>query len=110
MIAAIVETEAPMNSIINFFALQPIFTFFSIRMVWYIYLLNAVIQAYVAINGIVQVMAQRGISWETWSPSLLPLILGIVAQVALVRLLLEVAATILLTPRGGRQASPYDQA
>jgi hypothetical protein len=42
-------------------------------------------------------LAQRGISWEAWSPNFLPLILGIVAQVLLVRVLLEVAGTILLS-------------
>jgi hypothetical protein len=34
-----------------------------------------------------------------WSPNSIPIILGIVAQVALVRLLIEVAATILLTQK-----------
>jgi hypothetical protein len=46
-------------------------------------------------NGIFQALAQRGISWEAWSPNLFPLILGIVAQLVLARLLLEVAATVL---------------
>jgi hypothetical protein len=56
------------------------------------YLLNALIQAYIAVNGIVRILAQRGISWETWSPNFIPLIFGIIVQLALVRLFLEVAA------------------
>jgi hypothetical protein len=65
------------------------------KIVWYIYLSNAFIQAYIAINGIIRALSQRGINWESWSPNFLPLILGIVVQLALVRLFLEVAAVIL---------------
>jgi hypothetical protein len=36
---------------------------------------------------------------EAWSPNFIPLILGIVVQLALVRLLLEVAAFIISTSR-----------
>jgi hypothetical protein len=67
------------------------------------YLLNTLIQAYIAVFGIFQALAQRGISWEAWSPNFLPLILGIVVQLALVRLLLEVAAIILSTARHLRE-------
>jgi hypothetical protein len=84
-----------MNNVINFFALRPVFTHYGIKLVWYLYLSNAFVQAYVALNGIAQILAQRGVSWETWSPNFIPLILGIVAQLALVRLLLEVAAFVL---------------
>jgi len=44
-------------------------------------------------------LAQRGISMEVWLPNSLPLILGLVAQLAIVRLLLEVAAIIISTSR-----------
>ena len=42
-----------------------------------------------------QVLAQRGIHVELWSPNFIPLLLGLVAQLAIVRLLLEVAAIII---------------
>ncbi|MEA2958881.1 MAG: hypothetical protein QOJ58_4455 [Alphaproteobacteria bacterium] len=92
-----------MEVLIGFFALRPIFTFWGLKVVWYVYLLNILIQAYIAVSGIFQVLAQRGISWEAWSPNFLPLILTIVVQLALVRLLLEVAAIILSTARHSRE-------
>jgi hypothetical protein len=91
-----------MDALINFFALRPVFTFWGLRVVWYIYLSNVVVQSYVAVFGIFQALAQRGISWEAWSPNFLPLILGIVAQLAVVRLLLEVAGIILSNSRTAR--------
>ena len=91
-----------MEGLINFFALRPTFTFFGLKIVWYIYLLNTFVQAYIVVSGIFRALAQRGISWETWSPNLIPLILGIVAQLAIVRLLLEVAAIVLSTSRPSR--------
>ena len=84
-----------MNDIINFFALRPAFTHYGMKVVWYMYLLNAVIQTYVAVNGVFRILAQRGISWEAWSPNFIPLVFGIIVQLALVRLFLEVAAIVL---------------
>jgi hypothetical protein len=92
-----------MEVLVNFFALRPVFTFWGLRLVWYLYLLNTVVQAYVAIAGIFRVLAQRGISWEVWSPNFLPLILGIVAQLVIVRLLLEVAAIIIAGSQTARR-------
>jgi hypothetical protein len=91
-----------MDAIVNFFALRPTFTFMGLRVVWYIYSSNVFIQSYVAVNGIFQALAQRGISWESWSPNFIPLILGIIAQLAVVRLLLEIAAIILASSRTTR--------
>jgi hypothetical protein len=88
-----------MNDLINFFALRPVFTHYGMKVVWYVYLFNAALQLYIAVNGVVRILAQRGISWETWSPNFLPLLLGIVVQLALVRLFLEVAAIILANAR-----------
>ena len=88
-----------MNTLINFFALRPTFSFSGLKIVWYIYLLNTMVQSYIAVAGITQVLAQRGISWEAWSPNFIPLILGIVAQLAVVRLLLEVAAIVISSTR-----------
>jgi len=88
-----------MDALINFFTLRPAFTHSGLQVVWYIYLSNVVVQSYVALSGIFQALAQRGISWEAWSPNFIPLILGIIAQLVVVRLLLEVAATILSNSR-----------
>jgi hypothetical protein len=84
-----------MEALINFFALRPTFTFLGLKVVWYIYLLNTLVQTYIAVTTVVRALAQRGISWEAWSPNFIPLILGIVVQLALVRLFLEVAAFII---------------
>lgn len=84
-----------METIANFFTLQPTFTITGLRIIWYVYLLNAVIQLYVAISGIINLFAQRGITIEVWSPNFIPLILGAIAQLLLVRLLLEVAGFII---------------
>jgi hypothetical protein len=86
-----------METLINFFALRPTFTFLGLKIVWYLYLLNTFVQTYVAVSGISRLLAQRGISMEVWLPNSLPLILGLVAQLVLVRLLLEVAAIIIST-------------
>ena len=88
-----------METLINFFVLRPTFTFFGLKVVWYIYLTSTLLQAYIAIAGIFRLLAQRGISWEAWSPNFIPLVLGFVAQLALVRLLLEIAAIVLSTWR-----------
>ena len=84
-----------MQVLINFFSLRPTFTVLGLKAVWYLYLLNACLQTYIAVFGIFHALAQRGISWEVWSPNFIPLILGLAAQLALVRLLLEVAAIVI---------------
>jgi hypothetical protein len=86
-----------MEALINFFALRPTFTFLGLKVVWYIYLLNTFVQTYIAVSGISRALAQRGISLEVWLPNSVPLILGLIAQLAIVRLLLEVAAIIIST-------------
>jgi hypothetical protein len=88
-----------MNDLVNFFALRPVFTHYGMKVFWYVYLVNAFVQAYIALNGVLRLLAQRGISWEAWSPNFIPLILGIIVQLVLVRLFLEVAAIILATRR-----------
>jgi hypothetical protein len=91
--------EVSMDGIINFFALRPAFTHYGMKVVWYIYLLNAFVQAYVSLNGIFRILADKGISWESWSPNFVPILLGIITQLALVRLLLEVAAVVFSSAR-----------
>jgi hypothetical protein len=84
-----------MEALVNFFALRPTFTFLGLRVVWYIYLFNTLVQTYIAVSTIFRALAQRSISWEAWSPNFIPLILGLVVQLALVRIFLEVAAIII---------------
>jgi hypothetical protein len=91
-----------METVFNFFALRPIFTFVGLKVVWYLYLAHMAIQLYVSFNTVSQLLAQRNISWETWAPNSIPLLIDLIAQVGLVRILLEVAATVLLTPNRGR--------
>lgn len=88
-----------MDVLINFFTLRPLFTFAGLKIVWYIYLLHTVVQLYISVAEISQVLAQKGISFLTWSPNFIPAILGLIAQIILVRLMIEVAASILLSPR-----------
>jgi hypothetical protein len=89
-----------MDTLVDFFALRPVFTFAGLRVVWYVYLTHTIIQLYISFAEVWQLLAQRGISWVNWSPNAVPLLLGVIAQVLLVRVLLEVAGTILLAPRG----------
>jgi hypothetical protein len=84
-----------MDVLINFFTLRPTFNFAGLKIVWYIYLTNVIVQTYVSVSGISQLMAQRGISMGVWLPNAIPLILGLIAQLVIVRLLLEVAAIII---------------
>jgi hypothetical protein len=66
-----------------------------LKVAWYLYLSNTVVQLYVSLSGISRLLAQKGISFELWSPNLFPLVLGLVAQLMLVRLLIEVAAIVI---------------
>jgi hypothetical protein len=91
--------ETAMGKVLDFLEMRPFFTFFSLRVVWYIYLLHMLIQLYVSFREVSLILAQRGIGWQTWAPSALPLLVTTIAQIALVRVLLEVAAAILLKDR-----------
>jgi hypothetical protein len=84
-----------METLINFFALRPTFTVFGLKVVWYLYLLNVVVQTYSSISNISRIAAQRGLHLQLWSPDSIPLLLGLIAQLAIVRLLIEVAAIII---------------
>ena len=92
-----------MDTLINFFTLRPTFTFWGLRALWYLYLLNVVVQTYVSLSTTFRVLAQRGvhINWATSLPNFLPLILNLVVQLIIVRLLLEVAAIIISNSRPG---------
>ena len=84
-----------METLGNFFALRPTFTFFGLKIVWYLYLLNIFVQTYNTLSGVSQLLAKRGVSLAAWLPHSTPLILGLIVQLVLVRLLLEVAAIII---------------
>ena len=84
-----------METIINFFTLRPTFTHFGLKVVWYLYLLNTVVQTYTTVSGIFQVLAQRGVHIDLWSPNFIPLLLNLIVQLVLVRLLIEVAAIVI---------------
>ena len=88
-----------MNTLIDFLTLRPVFTFLGLKIVWYVYLLHLVFQLYISLTEVSHLLSQKNVSWLSWWPNAIPLVLGIVAQVALVRVLIEVAATILLSPR-----------
>jgi hypothetical protein len=85
-----------MNALSNFFSLRPVFTYFGLRFVWYAYLLHMLLQLYSSLSEVSQLMAQRNINWLTWWPNYLPLLFGAIVQVVIVRLLFEVAGTVLL--------------
>jgi hypothetical protein len=91
------QWELGMETLINFFTLRPTFTHLGLKVVWYVYLLNAVVQTYVSISSVSQALAQRGLHLELWSPNSIPLILGLVAQLLIARLLIEVAAIVIST-------------
>jgi hypothetical protein len=84
-----------METLINFFTLRPTFTLFGLKAVWYLYLLNVVVQSYVSLTNIAQLLAQRGAQLTLWSPHSIPLVLSLVAQLVIVRVLLEVAAIVI---------------
>ena len=86
-----------MDVLTNFFTLRPVFTFWGIKIAWYIYLLHMLIEISAALAEVSRILTQNHLSWLAWSPNSIPLILGWVAQIIIVRLLLEMAATILLT-------------
>src|SRR5689334_2548915 len=86
---------ACMETVINFFTLRPTFTHLGLKIAWYLYLFNTAVQTYATVTAIFQVLAQRGVQVELWSPNFIPLLLGLIAQLVLVRLMIEVAAIII---------------
>jgi hypothetical protein len=91
-----------METLINFFTLRPTFTLFGLKVVWYLYLLNVVVQSYVSLTNIAQLLAQRGAQLTLWSPHSIPLVLSLVAQLVIVRVLLEVAAIVISEMRSSK--------
>jgi hypothetical protein len=88
-----------MDALVNFFTFRPVFTFLGLKIVWYVYLAHTFLQLYISFSELSQLLAKRGMSFSAWSPNSIVAILGIIVQIVIVRLLLEVAATILLSPK-----------
>ena len=88
-----------MQALVNFFTLRPTFTFLGLQIVWYVYLTNVIIQTYNSISNVLRILAQRGVHVDLLSAGWIPLLLGIIAQLFIVRLLIEVAA-IIISERG----------
>jgi hypothetical protein len=77
------------NVIVDFFAVRPIFTLFGLRLVWILFLVHEAIT-------VAGVLSNPGyFAWGAWY-ALLTFLLQIFTNVVLVRLLIEVAAAIVL--------------
>ena len=77
------------NVIADFFAVRPIFTLFGLRLVWIAFLVHQAVT-------VASVLSNPGyFDWGAWY-ALLTFLLHIGTNVVLVRLLIEVAAAILL--------------
>jgi hypothetical protein len=79
--------------LIDFFALRPVITLYGLKIVWFIFLLNLAIQIFSLAVGTYAAYGRLNIGqWLEF----IPLLFSPLVQIALVRVLLEVAATILL--------------
>ena len=82
-----------MNTLVDFFALRPVFTRYGLRIIWFAFLLNLAIQIFSLAVGTYAMYGRLNIGqWLEF----IPLLFSPLVQIALVRVLLEVAATILL--------------
>ena len=77
-----------MGALIDFFAVRPVFTLYGLRFLWGAYLISQALP-------IVAVVNRTGLSSATLVPILL-LLLQAVLNIAIFRLVIEVAAAILL--------------
>ena len=77
-----------MEVVLNFFALRPVFTLFGLRVLWGAYLIDAALP-------FVAVLSNPNLSTATIVP-LLALLLKACLNIIIFRLLIEVAASVLL--------------
>jgi hypothetical protein len=77
-----------MDGLINFFAVRPVFTLFGLRVVWGAYLIDQALP-------IITVLSNANLTTANL-PAFLAIILHTCLNVALFRLLIEVAAAVLL--------------
>jgi hypothetical protein len=88
------------DTVISFFSLRPTFTLFGLKVIWYAYLLLAIVETYGIAIGTYDAYGSL-LSGSHWL-YFLPAVLGILVRLALVRLLLEVAIAVLFKPRSNR--------
>lgn len=84
-----------MNTVIEFFAIRPVFTLYGLRILWAAYLLNQVIP-FMALFTNPHFLVARSI------PGLLALVIQACINIAIFRLLIEVAGFILLSGQDKR--------
>jgi hypothetical protein len=78
-----------MNTLIDFFVMRPVFTLLGLRLLWFAFLVHQVATT-------ATVLASREyFDWEGWY-SLFTLLLYLVTNLVLIRLVIEVAAAVLL--------------
>jgi hypothetical protein len=77
-----------MSILIDFFAVRPVFTLYGLRIVWGAYLLGQVLPIVAVLTNVNLTVASL--------PGLLAIVLRACLNIALFRLLIEVAAAILL--------------
>ena len=82
-----------MKTLVDFFVLRPAFTLYGLRIIWFLFLLSLALQ-YLAL-GVGTYAAHGPRMFEFWL-EFMPSVLSNAVYIALVRLLLEVAAIILL--------------
>jgi hypothetical protein len=82
------------KALIAFFALRPVFTLYGLRVIWFALLLNFAIQYFGLAAG---TYASYGVRMFVYWRDFLPSIFSSLVNIALVRILLEVAAVILLS-------------
>jgi hypothetical protein len=77
------------NVLIDFFAMRPVFTLWGLRLVWFAFLLQQAITLAAVLSN------TNYFRWDAWY-ALLTFLLHIGINLALVRVLIEVAAAVLL--------------
>jgi hypothetical protein len=91
----VVTEENIMDAVINFFAVRPVFTLYGLRFLWGAYLIDQVLP-------FVAVLTNQNLSTASITP-LLVLFLRACLNIAVFRLLIEVAASLLLGNPNSRQ-------
>jgi hypothetical protein len=84
-----------METVLNFFAVRPVFTLYGLRALWGAYLIEQVLP-------FVAVLSNRNLSTTSVTP-LLVLFLTACLNITIFRLLIEVAASVLLGHPNSRQ-------
>ena len=82
-----------MKTVFDFIELRPVFTLYGLKIIWFAFLLNLAIQYFTLAVGLYNASGPGNI-W-VW-PGFIPHLLSTLVNIGLVRVLLEVAAAILL--------------